>query len=181
MKLGRSLLADRAAGEVKYYCGDNVGPCVVGKRLAKMFQSRTVRSILNRWTLTGLARNGSRFGEIRFGIRGSQKFETAEGSIDSKKNARSSTGKFGLQTDAHGRSRLLCCGWFVEAKEQGVNISHSGSLDGSSTYMVHRHDDVSFSILFNARKSKIPADPLPKSKDAKSPDQDPNKLKSHRR
>ena len=43
------------------------------------------------------------------------------------------------------------CGWNVRPKTTGRNIWHTGSLIGSSTLLVRRHDGLCWAVLFNTR------------------------------
>lgn len=46
------------------------------------------------------------------------------------------------------------CGWFVRSAGDGkTNVWHTGSLDGTSTLLVRRHDGLNWAILFNTRNS----------------------------
>lgn len=46
------------------------------------------------------------------------------------------------------------CGWGVRLHEKGgASFNHSGSLPGTATMLMHRHDGVSWAALFNQRSS----------------------------
>ena len=72
--------------------------------------------------------------------------------------------------DAEGKPKPVYygLGWFVrpQANRPGLTAWHTGSLDGTSTILVHRYDGLTWAILFNTRNSvpeKAPArliDPL---------------------
>ena len=44
-------------------------------------------------------------------------------------------------------------GWFVRTLPSGdkINVWHTGSLDGTSTIFVRRHDGFCWAVLFNSR------------------------------
>ena len=52
-------------------------------------------------------------------------------------------------------------GWFVRPAGAGVNAWHPGSLAGTSTLMVRRHDGFVWAVLFNSRDGNPdPADQI---------------------
>ena len=61
-------------------------------------------------------------------------------------------GRVGFE-NGNARSNYYGLGWNVAKKHDGMSLSHSGSLLGSSAGLVRRHDGYSWVILFNLRKS----------------------------
>ena len=50
--------------------------------------------------------------------------------------------------------KYYACGWGVRLHEKGgASFNHSGSLPGTATLLMHRHDGVSWAALFNQRSS----------------------------
>src|SRR5206468_5725413 len=63
-------------------------------------------------------------------------------------------------SDGSLKDHYYGCGWLARPVGRGVgaNYWHTGSLPGTSTLLVRRHDDVSWVILFNQRSDddKLP-------------------------
>ena len=62
-------------------------------------------------------------------------------------------GQAGETTDHRPKTVYYGCGWNVRpAGGQGrLNTWHTGSLDGTATLLVRRHDGLNWAILFNSR------------------------------
>jgi N-acyl-D-amino-acid deacylase len=59
--------------------------------------------------------------------------------------------------DEHGKpaDAYYACGWMVRPVGGGkANTWHNGSLDGTSTLLVRRWDDLTWAVLFNSRQAK---------------------------
>jgi N-acyl-D-amino-acid deacylase len=66
------------------------------------------------------------------------------------------SGKVALDDEGHPRPNYYGLGFSILEVDgpQKINYWHTGSLAGTATLMVHRHDDRNFVVLFNARKSR---------------------------
>lgn len=179
MQLGRTLPEDRADGEVTYYepVGKK-GPAVVGKNLGQ-----DVPLPYGTWNLEAMDSHGGWIASAADLVRFASAFDDpARFPI---LNAASIAEMFARPAGAPGfdgegklKSVYYGLGWFVRthigadgAKEispLGGKMSqwHTGSLDGTSTILVRRHDGLCWAVLFNTRNSvseKAPArliDPL---------------------
>ena len=63
-------------------------------------------------------------------------------------------GKLGHKADGSVKEVYYACGWNVRPMGDGkFNSWHNGSLDGTSTLLVRRHDNLTWAVLFNSRDS----------------------------
>jgi CubicO group peptidase (beta-lactamase class C family) len=61
-------------------------------------------------------------------------------------------GRAGLDDEGRPKVPHYGCGWMVRpAGQGGRNTWHTGSLDGTSTLLVRRHDGLTWAVLFNTR------------------------------
>lgn len=60
-----------------------------------------------------------------------------------------------LGHDAKGNPKpaFYALGWMVRPQEQGANTWHGGSIQGTSTLLVGRHDGFHWAILFNTNSN----------------------------
>jgi hypothetical protein len=70
-------------------------------------------------------------------------------------------GAAGYQRNGKPRDAYYACGWMVRpVGDKGkANTWHSGSLPGTSTLLVRRHDGLTWAVLFNARNSAKKVEP----------------------
>ena len=54
------------------------------------------------------------------------------------------------------RAAFYACGWMVRPVGKGgkANTWHGGSLPGTNTLLVRRHDGLTWAVLFNSRSRK---------------------------
>lgn len=153
-RLGRTLAADRAAGEVTYSVRkDRTGPAVVGE------VGQPVPLPYGAWALEPMDSHGgwiaSAIDLVRFGaaldataplpLLGEEFrqaiWERPAGSPDTSTGDQPPTPYEG-------------CGWrVVPLRSGGRNIFHTGSLDGTAALLVCRHDHLVWSVLFNTRST----------------------------
>ena len=62
-------------------------------------------------------------------------------------------GSVSLEADGQPKPTHYGFGWNVRpiGKDGRANVWHTGSLDGTSTILVRRHDGLSWAVLFNSR------------------------------
>ena len=67
-------------------------------------------------------------------------------------------GSAGHESDGRPKDVYYGFGWQVRtlSKEGRINVWHSGSLDGTSTILVRRHDGFCWAVLFNSRSGFNP-------------------------
>jgi len=60
-------------------------------------------------------------------------------------------GSLGFGDDGKPKAAYYACGWMVRPKGNGRrNTWHTGSISGTSTLLVRRHDGLNWAVLFNA-------------------------------
>jgi N-acyl-D-amino-acid deacylase len=62
-------------------------------------------------------------------------------------------GAAGLDKDGKPKDAYYACGWLVRpvGRTGRANTWHNGSLDGTATLLVRRHDGLDWAVLFNTR------------------------------
>lgn len=147
MKLGKSLEADRADGEVKYY---TVGQseAVLGPNLGKL-----VSLPYGAWCHEATAAHGGWLASAEELVRFGAAFDRpGRCKILSEKSIRE---MFARPDGAPGKRNpaYYACGWNVRpAGANGqFNAWHTGSLPGTMTLLVRRCDGLTWVVLFNAR------------------------------
>lgn len=153
MKIGRTLFENRAKGEVRYYTrGNQTGPSVfpphVGQRVPWPYGGWYLEAMDSHGGWIASAVDLCRFAAAvdrpkksrlltRRSIR--QMFAPPPAPV-----SRDPSGK--LQTVYYG------LGWSVRQVGPGkINTWHTGSLAGTSTILVRRHDGLDWAVLFNTR------------------------------
>lgn len=152
IQLGHSFLKEQADGEVRYYTrGNRTGPSVfppVGKRVPWQYGG---------WHLEAMDSHGGWIASAVDLARFAAAIDRPEKSHILTKSSiatmiapppapvsRNKNG--GLTATYYG------LGWSIRPVSNGkVNTWHTGSLDGTSTILVRRHDGVDFAVLFNTR------------------------------
>ncbi len=169
MRLGETLPEGRARGEVKYHVPESeTGRAIVGAHLGEL-----VPSPYGAWCLESMDAHGGWLASAADLVRFVTSFDDpAHCKILNAKSidvmlARP-PGAAGIKPNGKPRDAYYACGWMVRpvGAGGGRNIWHSGSLPGTSTLLVRRHDGLAWAVLFNSRhsaKKKEPAsaiDPL---------------------
>ncbi|HVS40383.1 MAG TPA: serine hydrolase domain-containing protein [Gemmataceae bacterium] len=149
MRLGKTLLKDRAPGEVHYYDkGD--APAVMGPRLGKR-----VPEPYGAWCLEAMDSHGGWIASAPDLARFASAFNDPKTcKILSEKSIAT---MFARPPGAADRDEegYYGCGWWVGSTDEGAaDAWHSGSLPGTSTLLVHRRDGLTWAVLFNSRQGK---------------------------
>ena len=169
MRLGKTLQRDRAQNEVSYYPkGDLLGIAVtgdaVGSKVSWPYGAWSIESFdsLGGWiaSATDLVRFGSAVD--RFEQSGILKKKTVQVMLE-----RPAKGHFGNDEKDKPDATYYGCGWSVRPLKNGkINRWHTGSLSGTSTILVLRHDGLCWAVLFNTnlthdgKKPSSKIDPL---------------------
>ncbi|MCA9154159.1 MAG: beta-lactamase family protein [Planctomycetales bacterium] len=163
MRIGKTQLGGRAGGEVRYYTGRNgtgdkdtggdaMGDSVfaVGERVPLPYGA---------WHLEAMDSHGgwiaSAVDLVRFGSSIQHPAERPLLSAASREAmfARPA-GAAGWNEDGSPKDVYYGCGWSVrDVGSERFNYWHTGSLDGTSTILVLRHDGLCWAVLFNTRDS----------------------------
>jgi CubicO group peptidase (beta-lactamase class C family) len=164
MRLGKTLLSERAEGEVRYYVREKdhakaiLGP-EVGKQVPEPYGA---------WNLEAMDAHGGWLASAEDLVR----FASA---LDHPKKCKILSEKsiemlFARPEGAPGKTKAgkpaesyYGCGWQVTVVEEGkMNTWQNGMLPGTSTLLVRRSDGVTWAVLFNsattAHGKKDPAD-----------------------
>ena len=149
MRLGRTLLADRADGEVHYY-DERKQKCqaIFGPNKGEM-----VDNPYGAWCLEVMDSHGGWLASAIDLVRFASAFDDPYAcKILSPQGIQQifARPKLEQHADVYG-----ACGWFVrELGGNRRNAWHSGALAGTSTLLVRRHDGLNWAILFNTRAAK---------------------------
>jgi len=151
MRQGRTLLDERAKGEVRYYDGEGtaiLGPNI-GKRAPEPYGCWCLESMDSHggWIASAeaLVRFGAAFNRPKqCKILDAKSIQTMfarpPGAAGEDKNGKPADSWYG-------------CGWSVRPVGGGKeNTWHNGSLDGTSTLLVRRSDGLTWAALFNSRE-----------------------------
>jgi CubicO group peptidase (beta-lactamase class C family) len=162
MRLGKTLLSDRAENEVRYYTAkDDKATALLGPDLGK-----PVLEQYGAWSLEALDSHGGWLASAadlaRFGS-----------AFDNPKKCKILTEKsieimFARPEGAAGKTKAgkpsddyYGCGWEVHVEGKGqINTWHSGSLPGTSTLLVRRCDGLTWAVLFNSSDTPEKKEPI---------------------
>jgi CubicO group peptidase (beta-lactamase class C family) len=152
MQLGKTLLKERAKGEVMYYDGE--GTAIMGPNIGKQEPMP-----YGCWCLESMDSHGGWIASaedlVRFGAAFNRPkqckildaksiqtmFARPPGAAGEDKNGKPADSWYG-------------CGWSVRPVGNGKeNTWHGGSLDGTSTLLVRRSDGLTWAALFNSREA----------------------------
>jgi len=169
MRIGRTLLEDRAEGEVRYYeADDKTEPAVLGSEIG-----REVLVPYGAWYHESLDSHGGWIASAIDLVRFASAFDDPAHSplLKVESIAQMFARPEGLAGhDAEGKPTptYYALGWSVRPEGHPFSPTqwHTGSLPGTSTILVRRHDGLNWAVLINTRNSapeKAPArllDPL---------------------
>jgi N-acyl-D-amino-acid deacylase len=141
MRLGKSLLEDRAPGEVRYYP-------VNGAQARPVFESVKSKGVpwpYGGFCLEAMDAHGGWLASAPDLVR----FAT---SIDKVLDTKSRAIMVERPASLPATPAYYACGWMVRPVGQGrMNLWHNGSLPGTSTLLVIRNDGLVWAALFNDR------------------------------
>lgn len=156
MKIGRTLLEERAKGEVKYY-DSGVGTAVLGPQLGK-----PIPQPYGAWYLEAMEAHGGWIASAEDLVRFAVAFDhPAKCKILKEKSIEEMfarpAGLAGHDADGKPLSSFYGCGWQVRPTAHGSmrNTWHNGSLPGTSTLLVRRDDGMTWAVLFNSRDGEL--------------------------
>jgi N-acyl-D-amino-acid deacylase len=151
-RLGRALLANRAAGEVRYYdAQDRMGRCLYPPRLGQQVPLQYGAE-----NFEGFEAHGGWIASAVDLVRFASAFDNPvrcpilRPAVIAQMWARPA-GSAGIEPDGKPRDAYYGCGWMVrpEGPAGGVNTSHGGFIAGSEALLVRRWDGLSWAVLFN--------------------------------
>lgn len=148
MEIGKTL--ETAKDEVHYYDeNDGTGRPVVGPR------GKKVPTPYGTWYLEAMDAHGGWIASAPDLVRFASALERGElarllGPAGVKAFAMPPPGPLGLNAKGKTKKSYYGLGWQVTYDGAGQpNLWHTGSLDGTSTILVHRPDGLSWAVLFN--------------------------------
>jgi len=155
MRIGRTRASQRAAGEVHYYTPENrTGPSVfspdVGNKVPVQYGA---------WHLEAMDSHGGWLASAVDLARFAAAIDRPDRSrILSQKRLAEMFAPPPAPVWRNGNGELepvyYGLGWLVRRAGRGkLNTWHTGSLPGTSTILVRRHDGLSWVVLFNTRKT----------------------------
>jgi N-acyl-D-amino-acid deacylase len=150
--LGHTLPEGRLPGEVRYYSKEKAARATVGRPLG-----RPVPSPYGAWYLEAMDAHGGWVGSAPALLKFASAFDDparcsvlSPGAIATMFER--PPGLAGLRRDGQPRAAFYACGWQVRAVgRDGANTWHAGSLPGTSSILVRRHDGLDWAVLFNSR------------------------------
>ena len=156
MRLDKTLPAQRSAGEVVYHATDDERrPAVMGPIV------KPVPMPYGAWSIEAMDSHGGWLAAAPDLVRFASALDNPETSRILNPASISTMfarpdGVYGQGNGDKRNGTYYACGWWVRAlgRGRGVNAWHTGSLDGTSTLLVRRHDRKNWAALFNARNSR---------------------------
>ncbi len=156
MRLGKTLLSERAKGEVRYYLRDNgTAPAIMGPNLGK-----PVPWPYGAWCIESMDAHGGWIASAEDLVRFASAFNDPDTCkvLDARSIRRMfapPAGRLGHDKNGKPKEVYYSCGWSVRpVGDKGLaNTWHTGLLDGTSTILVRRFDGLTWAVLFNASQS----------------------------
>ncbi|MEM7231750.1 MAG: serine hydrolase [Planctomycetota bacterium] len=152
MRCGQTALAHRAYNEVRYYHPLR-GPSVFQANLGV-----DVPSPYGAWHLEAMDAHGAWIASATDLTKFASAFDDPDNSpllsrASIEEMYRRPPGLAGHNEDGSPKERYYSLGWSNRVVEGGINRWHSGSLPGTATILIRRHDGKNFCALLNARVS----------------------------
>ena len=152
MRLGRSLEADRAKDEVRYYSSS-------AAKVRSVFGENEVPSCYGGWNLEAMDSHGAWIASAPELVRFASSFDNPDQStILSPKSIAEMFARpkdVGFMPDGKPKPAFYADGWMVRpVNPTQANTWHNGLLDGTSTLLVRRHDGLTWAVLFNTDRDK---------------------------
>jgi len=154
MRIGKTLPAARAKDEVRYYArGNRTGLSVMapnfGKRVPRPYGT---------WHLEAMDSHGAWIASVIDLVRFGSAVENFQKSkILSPKSIAAMTqrpkGAAGFDAKGKPKPVFYGLGWSVRPVGDKTNRWHTGSLDGTASLLVLRHDGLCWAVLFNTRST----------------------------
>ncbi len=161
MRLGKSLLHQRAPNEVRYYTPRNERrPAVLGERIG-----RRVPAPYGAFCVEGFDAHGGWIASAPDLARFAAQFDRPAhcrllGSATIRLMFARPKGLAGRHRDGRPRATFYGCGWRIRRKGRRANQWHAGMIAGTSTLLVRRHDGLNWAVLFNSHGSPKREEPL---------------------
>jgi N-acyl-D-amino-acid deacylase len=163
MRLGKTLLSERARGEVKYHVRDkDTAPAIMGPDLGK-----PVPWPYGGWCIESMDAHGGWIASAEDLVRFAAAFNDpstckALGERGIRTMFAPPAGPLGHRKNGKPKEVYYACGWDVRpVGDQGqANTWHTGLLDGTNTILVRRWDGLTWAVLFNASRTAKGKEPV---------------------
>ncbi|AGA28586.1 serine hydrolase domain-containing protein [Singulisphaera acidiphila] len=172
MRIGKTLIEERAPGEVRYVMGESrkkkQGPAVLGPSLGE-----PIAMPYGGWYLEAMDAHGAWLASAPALVRFASAFDAPQfGTILNESSIQTMftrpEGRAGHKADGTPTTVYYACGWNVRTDQPGggMNTWHGGYLDGSASLLVRRHDGLTWAVLFNSdtgsngKSAAVTIDPL---------------------
>jgi CubicO group peptidase (beta-lactamase class C family) len=151
MKLGKTLLADRAENEVHYY-DSGEGRFVMGP-----MRGKPCPEPYGAWCLESLDAHGGWIASAEDLVKFAAAFDDpAKCKVLSKK----SIATMFARPEMAAKDAWYGCGWEVgDVGGDKVNTWHNGSMPGTSSLLVRRSDGLTWAVLFSSRQCENDEEP----------------------
>ena len=154
MRIGRTLLKHRAPREVRYYDERQR----TGRSVFKENLGQQVPAPYGSWYLEPMDSHGAWIASATDLVRFAAAFDQPTNSPLLKESSIEQmfarpAGVLGYDAEKKPKVVYYGCGWSVRILPGNPNVNswHTGSLDGTSTILVRRHDGLNWAVLFNTR------------------------------
>ncbi len=152
MRQGRSLEADRAAGEVKYYPGNAV-------KVKSVFGGDNVPRCYGGWNLEAMDSHGGWIASAPELVRFASSFDDPDHcpilKPESIAEIFSRPIESGFTPDGKPKPAFYADGWMVRpVNREKANTWHNGLFDGTSALLVRRYDGLTWAVLFNTDRDQ---------------------------
>ena len=153
MQIGQTRMNQRQPREVRYY-DPGVGASVFAEDLGQ-----SVASPYGAWHLEAMDSHGAWIATAEDLVRFAAAFDDPNNCPILKAESvalmwERPAGLAGHDQDGHPNATHYGLGWSVRTRSDGsINAWHTGSLPGTATLLVRRHDGRNWSVVFNGRRS----------------------------
>jgi len=152
MKIGKSLAAERAPGEVTYHAGKRKTASAVSGKIGA-----PVPPPYGGFYLEAMDSHGGWIASVVDMARFASAFDDprhcpilSEGSV--RRMFSRPFGPAGFDEKGRPKAAYYACGWMVRpVGKEKADHWHTGSLPGTATLMVRRHDGLCWVVFFNTR------------------------------
>jgi len=154
VRVGRSQAQGRFPGEVRYHVdGEKVGLSVFASNLGQ-----PVSRAYGAWYLEAMDSHGGWIASAVDLVRFASAMDRPQKSrllkaVSIKEMIAAPPAPVSRESDGRPSDVYYGLGWSVRQVSKGRwNLWHTGSLAGTSTLLVRRHDGINWAVLFNSRK-----------------------------
>jgi len=152
IRMGKTLLTDRAPREVHYKVGETV-KSKVGRAVVGPDQGRMVPLPYGAWYLEAMDSHGAWIASPTDLVRFASAFDPARyGALLNESSIKEMFARPDAGPDEASQPSYYACGWNVRDRQPRGRLTtwHTGYLDGATSIMVRRHDGLTWAVTFNS-------------------------------